>query len=65
MGKKQKPNLPRAYFKVKMGTQVILPKKGKGSKDLSFYNRKAKHKKTTGFNNYDPVVFLFDLRLET
>lgn len=53
----KKPKFPRAYFKVPMGTQIIAPKKGKGSKDLTPYSRKSKHKKTTGNDNFDPVVF--------
>lgn len=54
---KKKPVLPRAVFKVRMGTEVIAPKKGKGAKEQSPYNRKAKHKKTTVFDKFDPVVF--------
>lgn len=57
MTKKQKPKFPRAFFKVPMGTQVISPKKGKGAKDLNPYNRKAKHKKSTALDKFDPVVF--------
>ncbi len=57
MPKKAKPKFPRAFFKVPMGTQVIPPKKGKGAKDLSPYNRKSKHKKTTAVDQFDPVVF--------
>jgi len=45
MPKKAKVKFPRAVFKVKMGTRVITPAKGKGAKDLNPYSRKAKHKK--------------------
>lgn len=57
MKMKQKPKFPRAFFKVPMGTQVIPPKKGKGSKDISSFSRKSKHKKTTALEQFDPVVF--------
>lgn len=57
MNNKKKLNFPRAFFKVKMGTEVIPPKKGKGAKELNPFNRKAKHKKTTAFDQFDPVVF--------
>jgi len=59
VNKKPKTKFPRAFFKVKMGTQIIPPKKGAGAKDLNPCNRKAKHKKTTAFEHFDPVVFLW------
>lgn len=57
--KQKKPKFPRAFFKVPMGTQIIPPKKGKGSKDPSPYNRKSKHKKTTESEKFDSVVFYY------
>ncbi|MCM1567648.1 MAG: hypothetical protein NC238_17200 [Dehalobacter sp.] len=59
MNKKPKTKYPRAFFKVKMGTQIIQPRKGAGAKDSNPYNRKAKHKKTIAFEHFDPVVFLW------
>jgi hypothetical protein len=56
MKTKKKPKFPRAFFKVPMSTQVIPPKKGKGSKETSPYSRKAKHKKATVFEKLDAVV---------
>lgn len=55
----KKLRFPRAFFKVPMGTKVILPKKGKGSKDSSPYSRKAKHKRTTANEKLETVVFCF------